>query len=127
MTLKGSCLCGGVSIEIFGELRPPDACHCSDCRKFSGHYFASTDVPRERLTIGGEENVRWFALAERVRRGFCGTCGSSLFWDPVGHDWIAVAMGVFDTATGTALDKHIWVSDKGDYYAICDGLPQNQT
>ena len=35
-------------------------------------------------------------------------------------------MGAFDTPTGTHLAKHIFVADKGDYYEINDGLPQNQ-
>jgi hypothetical protein len=122
----GSCLCGAVSFEVAGDLHAPDACHCAQCRKQSGHYWASTDVPREALTLSGEENVRWFQSSEKVRRGFCSTCGSFLFWDPVRGDSIAIAMGAFDAPTGTALESHIFVADKGDYYAIADGLPQNE-
>lgn len=73
----------------------------------------------------GEENVGWFASSEKVRRGFCRTCGSSLFWDPIGKDKIAVAMGAFDAPTGVSLGIHIFVAEKGDYYEIVDGLPQN--
>lgn len=123
---KGSCICGAVSFEIEGDLKPPDACHCRECRKQSGHYFASTDVPRAALTVHGSENVRWYASSEKVRRGFCATCGSTLFWDPVHRDWTGIAMGALDTPTGTRLAIHIFVAEKGDYYDICDGLPQNQ-
>ena len=123
---KGSCLCGAVTFEIEGELSAPDACHCSKCRKHSGHYFASTDVARDRLAIKGAGSITWFQSSEKVRRGFCATCGSSLFWDPPHKDWIAVAMGAFDGPTGTRLSKHIFVADKGDYYDIGDGLPQNR-
>jgi hypothetical protein len=126
---RGSCLCGAVVFEVAGTLPPPDACHCSKCRKHSGHYFAATDVPRSALTIHGLENVTWFASSEKVRRGFCATCGSSLFFDPLDrheHDWIGVAMGAFDRPTDTRLGIHIFVADKGDYYDIADGLPQNQ-
>ncbi len=35
-------------------------------------------------------------------------------------------MGVFDGGTGTSLSMHIFVSEKGDYYTINDGLPQNE-
>ena len=122
---RGSCLCGAVSIEVDGELGPPDACHCTMCRKTSGHYWASTDVPRETVTIEGEESVGWYRSSEKVRRGFCKSCGSSLFWDVDGRAKIAVAMGAFDAPTGTHLEKHIFVADKGDYYEIKDGLPQN--
>jgi hypothetical protein len=122
---KGSCLCGTVTFEVAGDLPPPDACHCRQCRKQSGHYFASTDVPRSALTIHGADGITWFQSSERVRRGFCSTCGSTLFWDPVHKDRIGVAMGAFDTPTRTHLAIHIFVADRGDYYDITDGLPQN--
>ena len=122
----GSCLCGAVSFETTAELKSPDACHCSQCRKQSGHYWASTDVPRSATTIRGAEKVTWFRSSEKVRRGFCSTCGSVLFWEPIGQDRIAIAMGAFDKPTGTHLEMHIFVADKGDYYDIEDGLPQHQ-
>lgn len=123
---SGSCLCGAVKFVVDGELEPPDACHCSQCRKTSGHYWASTDVARNALRIEGEFNVAWFRSSENVQRGFCSTCGASLFWDPINKDSIGVAMGAFDTPTGTRLAMHIFVADKGDYYDVEDGLPQNQ-
>jgi hypothetical protein len=115
-----------VSFEVAGALPPPDACHCSRCRKQSGHFWASTDVPRTAVTIHGADNVTWFRSSEKVRRGFCSTCGSSLFWDPIGKETIAIAMGAFDEPTNARLRIHIFVADKGDYYDIADGLPQNQ-
>jgi len=123
---RGSCLCGAVMFEVSVALPAPDACHCRACRKQSGHVFASTDVPKSALTIRGEGKVTWHQSSEKVRRGFCGACGSSLFWDPVFRDWIGVAMGAFETPTNTRLAVHIFVADKGDYYEIADGLPQKQ-
>ncbi|MBI4953455.1 MAG: GFA family protein [Myxococcales bacterium] len=125
----GSCLCGAVRFEVAGELPPPDACHCSKCRKHSGHYFAASDVPRRAVTIRGEEQVSWYQSSDKARRGFCATCGSTLFFDPLDrgkHDWIGIAMGAFDKPTHTRLRIHIFVADKGDYYDIADGLPQNE-
>jgi len=122
---KGSCLCGAVSFEVAGDLPGPDACHCTQCRKHSGHVFASTDVPRAAVTVHGAENLTWYPT-QKARRGFCSTCGSSLFWDPFNRDWIGIAMGAFDSPTGTRLAIHIHVADKGDYYEIADGVPQNQ-
>lgn len=124
---KGSCLCGAVTFEVDGTIPSADGCHCAQCRKWSGHFFASADVPRAALTVQGSDHVSWFASSEKVRRGFCSTCGSSLFFDPVDqvkNDWIAVAMGAFESPTATELAVHIFVADKGDYYKIADGLPQ---
>ena len=123
---RGSCLCGAVRFEVSGELPGPDACHCSQCRKQSGHYWASTDVARSAVTIEGEEHVTWYRSSEKVRRGFCATCGSSLFWDPVHRDFLGIAMGAFEQPTGTRLAMHIFVADKGDYYDIADGVPQHR-
>jgi hypothetical protein len=122
---KGSCLCGAIRFEVSGPLHPPDACHCSQCRKQSGHFWASTDVPRAALTLHGADTLTWFRSSEKVRRGFCSTCGSSLFWDPIHKDTLSIAMGAFDSPTHTRLAMHIHVADKGDYYELWDGLPQN--
>ncbi len=123
---KGSCLCGAVSFEVSTDLARADACHCSQCRKQTGHYFASTNVPREALTVRGEDKIAWYRSSEKVRRGFCSVCGSVLFWDPLERDWTSIAMGAIETPTGTRLEMHIHVADKGDYYEIADGLPQHQ-
>ena len=123
----GSCLCGAVKFEVACELKPPDACHCTMCRKHSGHVFASTDVPRAAVTIHGEDAIGWYQSSVKVRRGFCRTCGSSLFFDPpADRDWIGIAMGAFDKPTNTKLAVHIFTADKGDYYDITDGLPQHE-
>jgi len=122
---RGSCLCGAVSFEVAGELPPPDACHCTQCRKQSGHFWVSTDVPKSDLTIRGAEHLSWFRSSDKVQRGFCSRCGSSLFFEPFHRDWIGVAMGAFDGPTGSRMGLHIFVAEKGDYYDITDGLPQN--
>ena len=123
---EGSCLCGAVRFRVNGDLPPPDACHCTKCRKHSGHYFVSTEIARDRIEIDGGDKITWYHSSEKVRRGFCSVCGASLFFDPPHKDWIAVAMGAFEGPTGTELGLHIFVADKGDYYEITDGLPQNQ-
>lgn len=126
---KGSCLCGAVTFEVNCELPGPDGCHCEQCRKWSGHFLVGTDVPRSAVTVNGSDKVTWYHSSEKVRRGFCSICGSSLFFDPVDrgkHDWTSIAMGAFDKPTGTALAIHIFTAEKGDYYDIADGLPQNE-
>ena len=81
-------------------------------------------MPTSALTIADEHSLAWFQSSEKARRGFCASCGSTLFWAPLHDDKIAVAMGAFDKPTGTTIGMHIYVADKGDYYDITDGLPQ---
>lgn len=115
-----------VRFTVEGDLPAPNACHCTRCRKHTGHYEAGTDVPRSAVSISGEDKLTWYHSSEKVRRGFCSICGSSLFFDPPHLDWIGIMMGAFDTPTNAKLSLHIFVADKGDYYDITDGLPQNQ-
>jgi hypothetical protein len=122
---NGGCLCGSVKFTVIGPLQAPDACHCSQCRRQTGHYWASTDVANSAITISHADSLRWYQSSAKVRRGFCAECGSTLFWEPQGQERVAVAMGAFDLPTGTQLGIHIFVASKGDYYQITDGLPQN--
>ena len=124
MTMKGSCLCGAVTYTASGEIGAPAACHCTQCRKQSGHVWASAWVPDDQLAITGE--VRWYSATPGTKRGFCPTCGAFLFWKDDTDPFICFSTGSIDGPTGLRLSKHIFTKDKGDYYDIADGLPQNE-
>ena len=99
----GSCLCGAVSYKVSGPLRPVIACHCTQCRKASGHHVAATSAPREAVEITGE--ISWFRSSENARRGFCPICGSNLFWDGPGTN-LSIFAGTLDPPTGLQLAGH---------------------
>ena len=120
----GSCLCGAVRFTATGPLRGVVYCHCSQCRKQTGHYYAATNVVDAGLSIEGAENITWYSASDFARRGFCATCGSALFWKLNEADETSVMAGAFDQPSGLKGEVHIFVRDKGDYYAIDDGLPQ---
>lgn len=120
----GSCLCGRVRYRVNGPMRGVIACHCTQCRKQSGHFYAATDAPEHAVEIVGGESIKWYQSSPRARRGFCGNCGSALFWKQEGSADISILAGSLDGATGLRLERHIFCADKGDYYAIDDGLPQ---
>lgn len=120
-TVTGSCLCGAVTYEVTGPLRPVVACHCRQCRKTSGHHVAATSAAREHVRIKGD--VSWFASSESAKRAFCPICGSNLFWDGPGSH-LSIFAGTLDSPTGLRMAGHIFCADKGDYYEIADGLPQ---
>lgn len=121
---SGACLCGGVRYAYAGPLRPVVACHCEQCRRTSGHFVAATQGRRERLELTRDEDLRWYASSPGVRRGFCGTCGASLFWEREGSGVISIMAGTLDRPTGLRLVQHIHTAHGGDYYAIDPGLPQ---
>jgi len=121
---SGGCLCGGVRYRVDGRLDDISACHCSQCRKTTGHYFAATACERSALIFDADGTLAWYQSSPGARRGFCSRCGSSLFWERIGEDRIDILAGTLDQPTGLKMTDHIYVGDKGDYYEISDGLPQ---
>ena len=120
----GGCLCGGVRNRVTGRLQPVVACHCRQCRRTHGHFAAYTATPRAALELVEAAGLRWYGSSPGVRRGFCGTCGASVFWERVEGSQISIAAGTLDAPTGLATVGHIFVADAGDYYAIADDLPR---
>jgi hypothetical protein len=122
--MKGSCLCGAVRFEIDEAPATFRACHCSQCRKLSGYYWAAFSVPEDKFRLTEGRGLKWFRSSDWAKRGFCGECGASLFYKLNDHATIEVAPGSIDGATGTRVAGHIYVESKGDYYDLTDGLPQ---
>ena len=120
----GGCLCGSIRYRIDSEIRPVIACHCVQCRIGSGHFFAATACEKSALVIDGD--VRWYALSDHARRGFCPTCGAFLFWQRTTGKQISIAAGTLDPPSSLKLVAHIYIEEKGDYYEIDDGVPQHR-
>ena len=116
----GSCLCGKIQYSVAGSLRPVVNCHCVQCRKTSGHFVAATSAARSDVKIVGD--VSWYHASATARRGFCDTCGSSLFWDGPGEN-LSIHAGTLDGATGLKTAGNIFCADKGDYYDLDGDLP----
>ena len=128
--VRGGCLCGGVRYEIEGPLRDIVACHCSQCRKTSGHFMAATNAPRSAVRLMSSETLRWYRSSDIAERGFCGRCGGNLFWRrlPPHVETISIAAGTLDgPVTGLRIREHIWVADKLVYDELDDGAPQHAT
>ncbi|WP_235962623.1 GFA family protein [Jannaschia marina] len=120
MRRRGGCLCGAVRFETRFAMGPVTACHCGQCRRQTGSYAAATPVPWDAIELNGEP--RWYRSSETGRRGFCGTCGSYLFWEE-GDGLAYVMAGALDGETGLSMDAHIFYADRGDYVRPADGLP----
>jgi hypothetical protein len=116
--MQGSCLCGAVAYTADPPLRPVIVCHCTQCRKTSGHVWAATSVPLDRFHLTCSGGLRWFRSSPQAERGFCGICGASLFWKPTGEDRISIAAGSLDGPTGLSVEPDWFLEDAGDYYTM---------
>jgi hypothetical protein len=116
-------MCGAVRYRIAGPLRDVIGCHCSQCRRMTGHFMAATAARMVDFALVREAPLRWYEASAEARRGFCSACGSTLFWAGKGKDYISIAAGTLDEAGGLKFACHIFVADKGAYYEIEPGVP----
>lgn len=122
---SGRCQCGAVNFRVIGNMRDVVYCHCGQCRRIHGHAPGYSAARKAEMTIEGEDNIVWYRTSDEAQRGFCGSCGSSLFWRPEGRETVSVAAGSINAPTGMKSVRHIYAGDKGDYYQIADGVPQD--
>src|SRR5262245_45267562 len=98
-THTGRCLCGDVQYRASGRLRPVVNCHCGQCRRTHGHFAAYTAAAKHSLELIEDGGLRWYQSSPGVRRGFCGTCGASMFWERISGPEISIAAGTLDLPT----------------------------
>ena len=115
--IDGRCMCGGVHFTVEPPLGPVNNCHCYRCRQFTGHHLATTSCAPSQVDLHASESLRWYAPVPGIEYGFCGTCGSSLFWraDDLG-DFVAICAGVLDQPTGLRTTVAVWMAQHGDYH-----------
>lgn len=119
----GKCTCGSVRFEIEEYPREVGLCHCKMCRRWGGGMPWAGVHTRVRLTEEGD--LRWWRSSEWGERGFCASCGASLFWRDLGGspEWV-VSVGALENEEGLGIRRHIFIDDKGGYYDTADDAPR---
>ncbi len=124
MKTSAQCLCKGVSFEAdLGDAPEFGVCHCKMCQRWSGGPGFALEA--DSVTFRSDQTLTWYASSDWAERGFCGTCGTSLFYrlkaDP-GQYFIFV--GCLDLPDSTTLTEHIFVDEKPAYYDFADDAPR---
>lgn len=78
----GSCLCGAVTFAAALPARWVAHCHCTRCQRAHGAPFVTwVGFSEEQVQIASPGiELRWFETEEGAGRGFCGHCGSPMFF-----------------------------------------------
>ena len=114
----GSCLCKSISFEIEGAISKVFFCHCKQCRMWNGHYTAAVGIEENQLSFSRSENLKWFSSSVKAERGFCGDCGSCLFWKENGSSVIFVWAGTISDQANLKPGAHMYTKFSGSYYQI---------
>lgn len=110
--INGRCICGEVAVELHGPIGGLSACHCDNCRRFSGSVQMGFEVKPDDVQISGPVKVhRSSRIAERA---WCDTCGSPIWFRYVADrdtGYFELVPGLFDNAAGAILVRENY-SDK---------------
>lgn len=123
--MNGACICGAVRFS--GEPVPGrgiGVCHCATCRTWGGGPLFAIRFT-DGVTLDAGEALIWYRSSDDGERGFCGRCGSSLFWRDPGNprDW-AVNVHALGDGHGQAIREHIWIDSKPAFYDFADLAPR---
>ncbi|MHA1546721.1 MAG: GFA family protein [Alphaproteobacteria bacterium] len=122
----GQCLCGAVTFALDALQRAVRICHCRQCAQWTGAQVAATRVAADQLQImSGGAQLAWYRSSPKAERGFCATCGSSLFWRFVGGANISVMAGTLNPPTGLHVEMHIFAAERSDYCMAPDDAPRH--
>ena len=124
LSLKASCLCGGIKLKTQGYHRNVQNCHCIQCMKTHGHHAAYTNVEERNVKFLKKRTLRWFKSSKRAKRGFCNKCGASLFFKIIGAKTISIAAGMFNKPIKLKTTMNIFVKGKSDYYKLHSRMPK---
>lgn len=116
---KGTCLCGAVQISTKTMSGHVGACHCSMCRKWTGGPLLAVECGSD-VSFKGKENISTFDSSEWAERGFCGKCGSHLFYRLKGQNQYIVPVGLFENCDAVVFDHQIFIEEKPSFYSFAN-------
>lgn len=124
--ISGGCHCGAIRYEMSAEnVQHHCLCHCIDCRRASGApAVAWAMVSSDDLTFTAEP--RFYASSEHGRRGFCGDCGTSLFYlnAEIFPGLIDVQSATLDDPDAIPLQAQIQTAERISWMGHLSDLPE---
>ncbi|MGB1885522.1 MAG: GFA family protein [Gammaproteobacteria bacterium] len=127
-SIRGSCLCGGVSYILHGSVAEISNCHCSTCRRQHGSAFSTyaKTASRDLEICTGLDLIQCFQSSPHATREFCRRCGSKLFYrSQSAPNQVWLDAGCLDDDPGVGVSQHVFVASKAEWHDICDDLPQH--
>ncbi len=117
MTTTGRCLCGAVRFTAEHVETHHHACVCGMCRRWSGG-AAFLAAETSGTVFDGEAELGRYPSSSWAERGFCRTCGTTLFYFLIPTQTYLMSVGTFDDQAPFRLVREIFVDAKPDGFAF---------
>lgn len=109
-------MCGAVTVTATRDKPALQACHCNMCRQWTSSMFMS--IPTAPGTIVVDGPTKTYRSSDWAERGFCGTCGSALWYMTVHDQQRHLAAGLFENAAGNTLKVEYYSDHRPEGYAL---------
>jgi hypothetical protein len=116
--MNGQCLCGKITIKT-PDKTAIDACHCGMCRRWGGGPALGLACGTQ-VEIEGADHLSVYQSSDWAERGFCGTCGTHLFYRLLPTQDYFVPAGLFQDETGFEFKEQIFIDRKPSYYEFAN-------
>lgn len=120
---RGSCLCGGVTFTVSGDLPPIQVCHCGQCRRAQGTPFV-TNIPLDESQVdwlSGVSLIQRYESSPGKYRCFCKTCGSPLFSQRTSLPGVLrLRVGALQGHVKSQVGFHIYDASKANWWTTQD-------
>jgi len=126
-TASGSCLCGVVAFVATLPSRWVAHCHCTRCRRAHGAAFVTwVGFDADRVEIRDPEaRLAWHRAEGGGERGFCSSCGSTLFFrSPKWAGELHIVLANVDGPVDRAPQAHVYYDTHVDWVQLADDLPK---
>ena len=121
-----SCLCGAVKITATNINPKFTVCHCQSCRTWGGAPFFAVQCGTE-VTFEGEDNVKMYQSSAWASRGFCGECGTHLFYKLKESGEYNMPVGLFPKLEGLKMVMQYFSDARPDYYCFSNETQEMTT
>jgi hypothetical protein len=120
--MTGRCLCGAVTFSAEEVELEHHACHCRMCRRWAGSGFMAASTRGVTFTSNGE--LGRYASSTWAERGFCRTCGTTLFYFLKPTQTYMMSVGAFDDDAKFRLVREIFIDHKPPGHAFAGDHPR---
>lgn len=119
MKIDGHCLCRKVEFSIQIKDKNFDSCHCSMCRRWCGGPALAVEA-EGAVQFKDDKFVKIYNSSDWAERGFCGNCGTHLFYRLKDGKLWSVPLGALEDQSDFKFGTQIYVDHKPQYYTFAN-------
>lgn len=116
--IEGRCLCGAATFRATLADGTMGACHCEMCRRWTSGPFLSVSIRPDSLMFAVDDAIAVYRSSAEAERGFCRTCGSTLFWRALDGSSADISSQLVDEPGRFPFATEIYVEEKPANYAF---------